>query len=151
VLANALRLGWLVLPERLAAAVARERIAADGGAPVVEQLALADLLARGDVDRHLRRTRRLYRGRRDALARALAEHLPGAEVVGAAAGLHAMAVLPPGTDAAAVRDAAAAAGVVCHVLEVPAGAAVVLGYAHLGEPAIERAVAALGAAVALTV
>src|SRR3712207_6219507 len=35
-LANALRLGWLVLPERLANRVADERIAVDGGGPVLE-------------------------------------------------------------------------------------------------------------------
>ncbi len=59
--AHGLRLGWLVLPERLATAVAVERLALDGGAPVLGQRARAAGLARGDLDRHLRRTRREYR------------------------------------------------------------------------------------------
>lgn len=153
-LANALRLGWLVLPGRLARAVAWERVAVDGGAPVLEQLALADLLARGELDRHLRRTRRLYRRRRDALVTAVGEHLPSGRLVGASAGLHALVLLDPALDEARVLSEARAGGVACHGLAElrvdrdgagPPG--VVLGYAHLTEPAIERAVAALGAAV----
>jgi GntR family transcriptional regulator/MocR family aminotransferase len=153
-LANALRLGWLVLPERLARPVARGRIAADGGGPVLDQLALADLLERGEVDRHLRRTRRVYRERRDALLAALGEYLPGAQVSGVAAGLHVLVRLPPGVPEARVLEETRAAGIALHGLselrvsrdDLPAG--VVLGYAHLGTPAIRRAVAALGKAVA---
>ena len=47
---------------------------ADRGSPVLEQLAFADFLARGEYDRHLRRMRALYRRRRDALVAALALH-----------------------------------------------------------------------------
>ena len=43
-----------------------------------DQLALADLIERGELDRHLRRMRRRYRARRDALVAAVATHLPGA-------------------------------------------------------------------------
>jgi GntR family transcriptional regulator/MocR family aminotransferase len=152
-LANALRLGWLVLPERLARPLAWERIAADGGGPVLDQLALADLLARGEVDRHLRRTRRLYRRRRDALVAAIGRELPGASVGGIAAGLHVLVRLPDGTVEDEVLGAARRAGVALQGLgelrmrrdDLPAG--LVLGYAHLSEPAIARAVAVLGAAV----
>jgi GntR family transcriptional regulator/MocR family aminotransferase len=148
--AHGLRLGWLVLPERLATAVAFERLAMDGGAPVLEQLALADLVARGDLDRHLRRTRREYRRRRAALLAALAEHLPGAEVTGVAAGLHALVLLPDGVDEEALLQRAGAAGVAVQGLGAlrvtsTGRAGLVLGYAHLPQPAIARAVAALGA------
>ena len=151
--AHGLRLGWLVLPERLAAPVAAERLAADGGGPVLEQLVLADLVERGDLDRHLRRTRREYRRRRSALLAALAEHLPGAEVVGVAAGLHALVLLPQAVDEVAVLQRAAAAGVAVESLrslrvESSGRPGLVLGYAHLPQPAIARAVAALGEVVA---
>jgi|SRR5215207_129870 len=43
-LAPALRLGWLVVPERLAGAIAAAKAADDLGTPIVEQLALADFL-----------------------------------------------------------------------------------------------------------
>ena len=159
-LVNGLRLGWLVVPERLARPLALERIAADGGGPIVEQLALAGLLERGELDRHLRRTRRLYRKRRDTLVGAVHEHLPGGTVSGIAAGLHVLVRLP-GADERRLAEECGAAGIALHTLgelRVPtsgAGAArspevaagVVIGYAHLAEPAIVRAIGALGEAV----
>jgi GntR family transcriptional regulator / MocR family aminotransferase len=150
--ANGLRLGWLVVPERLVTPLAFERLAADGGGPVLEQLALADLIARGDLDRHLRRTRREYRRRRAALLAAVAEHLPEAEVTGVAAGLHALVLLPDGVDEEALLARAGAAGVAVQGLGALRVAShgrpgLVLGYAHLSPPAIARAVAALGAVV----
>jgi GntR family transcriptional regulator / MocR family aminotransferase len=152
-LANALRLGWLVVPERLVRSLGWERIAADGGGPVLDQLALADLLERGEIDRHLRRTRRLYRARRDAMLAAIDEHLPGAAVGGVAAGLHVLIRLPDGVPERRVLEEARAGGVAIHGLsqlrvardDLPPG--LVAGYAHLAEPAIVRAVAALGEAV----
>jgi GntR family transcriptional regulator/MocR family aminotransferase len=154
-LANALRLGWVVLPEQLARPVAHERIAADGGGAVLEQLTLADLIARGELDRHLRRTRRLYRRRRDALVAAVGEHIPGADVTGIAAGLHALVLLPEGTDEAAVLAGARAAGVALaglsemRVTPAPPGAraGLVIGYSHQPEAATARAIAVLGEAV----
>ena len=97
-LAPGLRLGWLVAPERLAARRVEAKATDDLGTPVVEQLALADFLERGELDRHLRRTRTVYRARRDALVAALARHLPGCEPAGVAAGLHLVVHLPPGAD-----------------------------------------------------
>ena len=90
-LAPGLRLGWLVVPPRLVAAVAEAKALADRGSPVLDQLALADFLARGELDRHLRRMRPVYRRRRDALLRALRDQLPELEPAGIAAGLHLVA------------------------------------------------------------
>jgi hypothetical protein len=42
-------------------------VIADRGSPALEQLALADLITRGEFDRHLRWMRPVYRRRRDAL------------------------------------------------------------------------------------
>ena len=97
-LAPALRLGWLVAPEHLVERLARAKAEDDLGTPVIDQLALADFLERGGLDRHLRRTRLTYRARRDALIAALARHLPTVRPSGAAAGLHLVAHLPGGTD-----------------------------------------------------
>lgn len=153
-LANGLRLGWLVLPEGLARAAAWERVAADGGGPVLEQLALADLLERGEVDRHLRRTRRLYRRRRDTLDTALGEHLPSGRLGGAPAGLHALVGLPASLDEDRLATELWQSEVSCQQLREcriqPGPPGLVLGYGHLAEPAIERAVAALGDAVSRT-
>ncbi len=60
-LAPALRLGWLVVPARLLAAVTDEKDLADCGTASIEQHAFANFLARGELDRHLRRMRARYR------------------------------------------------------------------------------------------
>ena len=57
VLAPGLRLGWIVAPSRLAADIAHVKMAADHGSAALDQLALADFIARGELDRHLRRMR----------------------------------------------------------------------------------------------
>ena len=106
-LAPALRLGWLVVPRELRAAIDREKRLADWGGPRIDQHAFARFLARGDFDRHLRRMRSHYRERRDAMLKALAEMLPDTEVLGIAAGLHAAVRLPAGDDERAIVEEAA--------------------------------------------
>ena len=59
-LAPALRLGWLVCPPALTAAIAEEKEYGDRGSPVLDQLALAKLIESGRFDRHLRRMRGVY-------------------------------------------------------------------------------------------
>jgi GntR family transcriptional regulator / MocR family aminotransferase len=93
-LAPGLRLGWLVAPPGIVAEAAVRKRTMDLGNPVTEQAVLADFIASGHYDRQLRRCQRLYRLRRDALVAALARHLPGTEVTGIAAGLHAIVRVP---------------------------------------------------------
>ena len=146
-LAPALRLGWMVLPGDLAAALADERGWADGGSPVIEQLTLLEFIERGELDRHLRRMRLRYRRRRDALLAALARHLPDLEVGGAAAGLHVTLALPAGADSGAIVDAAAARGV--GLFDVAHGERLLLlvGYANIVDAAIDAGIAELARAV----
>ncbi len=131
-LAPALRLGWLVAPPALAEAMRAEKLGLDRGSALLEQLGLAVLLERGELDRHVRRSRLEYRRRRDALVAALARHLPQARLHGAAAGLHVYVELP-GVDVPALV-AAADIG-----LEGTADA-LILGYGRISVPAIEPAV-----------
>jgi GntR family transcriptional regulator / MocR family aminotransferase len=143
-LAPGLRLGWLVVPDHLLDAVTAAKESDDLGTPVVEQLALADFLERGQLDRHLRRTRSVYRARRDALVAALERLLPDCPPAGVAAGLHLVVHLPSGTDEQAVLDAARSrglglAGISEHRVE-PGPPALLLGYGRLPEPAVEPAV-----------
>jgi GntR family transcriptional regulator/MocR family aminotransferase len=106
-LAPALRLGWLIAPEAWRERLLESRALLDHGLPALEQIALADFIARGAYDRHLRRTARVYRRRRDALIAALGD----ATVTGASAGLH-VAVHIPGADAAQVVEACRERGLV---------------------------------------
>src|SRR6266704_2158249 len=72
-LAPAIRLGWILAPAGLAGALAEEKLINDRGTSGLDQLVVATLLQSGRYDRHLRRMRATYAGRRDALA---AAHLP---------------------------------------------------------------------------
>jgi len=137
----------MVLPGDLAAAMAEERGWADGGSPVLDQLALAAFIERGELDRHLRRMRLRYRRRRDALVTALARYLPEAEVGGAAAGLHVTAALSPDADLEAVLVRAAGRGVGVFANTQAGRPLLLVGYANIAEVAIEPGVRALAAAI----
>ena len=144
-LAPGLRLGWFVMPGHLAEPMAAAKIAADRGSPALEQLALADLITRGEFDRHLRRMRPVYRRRRDALLTALAQRLPGLQPVGVSAGLHLVTWLPPHLDEATVVDAAARAGVgiegvTPYRISHPGPAGLIFGYATVNEQAIAEGI-----------
>ena len=93
-------------PASMADAVARAKQSADLGSPAIDQLAFADFIRHGELDRHLRRLRVVYRARRDRILEALTQHLPELRPVGASAGLHVLAWLPPDLDEAAVVEAA---------------------------------------------
>ncbi|HEY4280800.1 MAG TPA: PLP-dependent aminotransferase family protein [Conexibacter sp.] len=145
-LAPAIRLGWLVLPQRLVEPV-RAVQELRGAAPALhDQLALTDLIARGELDRHLRRQRRRYARRRDALLTAVARELPEVTVRGIAAGLHVVLELDPATDEAAAVAGARARGIALEGLR-HGPPALVVGYANLSEDAAGPAVAALAEAV----
>lgn len=146
-LVPALRLGWLLCPSWLTGALTYELGVSGGGPPMIDQLALCDLIARGELDRHLRRMRGRYRSRREALLDALGRRLPDATVHGIPAGTFTMVALPEGLRADAVSTAAAGCGVSVRMAE-PAVNALVLGYASLAEPAIDRAMGLLAGAAA---
>jgi GntR family transcriptional regulator/MocR family aminotransferase len=151
-LAPALRLGWLVLPSVLVADLhADDATSPPGTPPTIDQLALADLFERGEVDRHLRRQRHRYRRRRDALLDQVARQLPEVEVRGAAAGLFAVLLLEAHADEDAVVAAALRRGVALEPLRAHDRPGLVVGYANLPEAGASAAVAALAAAVQETV
>ena len=143
-LAPGLRLGWLAVPAALAADAARHKGAIDLMTPVLEQAALAELITSGSYERHIRRNRSRYRNRRDLVVELIADGLPEAEVLGTSAGLHLLVTLPPVVDEAAVEAEAARRGVLVAGLaphrHVPGGPGLVLGYGHLSEDRLRRAV-----------
>ena len=146
-LAPALRIGWLILPPVLTIALRPEHGTLRGTPPTIDQLILADLIERGDVDRHLRRQRQRYRRRRNALLEALAAALPEAQVRGAAAGLFVVLLLPTSYHETVVASAVADLGVRVETLGAQKQAALIVGYANLPEAAAADAVATLAAAV----
>jgi len=148
-LAPALRLGWMVCPPRLIDAIADDKRRDDRGSPAIDQRALAHLIESGRYDRHLRAMRAIYTRRRAALVAALARHAPAVELTGLAAGLHAVARLPDGIDAAAAIAAARARSVGLYDLadyriESPSHRGeLVIGFGNATEEAIERGIAAI--------
>lgn len=149
-LSQVLRLGWMVLPEQLVDPV----IATAGGHPfyvdTISQLTLAEFIASGFYDRHIRRMRMRYRRRRDALVSALAPF--EVAVGGLAAGVNALVTLPDGAEPEVLRRAAEAGitvmglSIMRHPLAgpaVPDRDGLVVGFAAPAEHAFPAAVSAL--------
>jgi GntR family transcriptional regulator/MocR family aminotransferase len=153
ILAPALRLGWLLLPGGLLRDVSRAKLDADRGSPTLDQIAFADFIERGHLDRHLRRTRLIYSRRRAELATALRTYLREYSTRGIAAGLHLTLDLPAGADEAAIVAAAERRGIFLHGLSMyrarpsVAAPALLLGYARLSEQDINEATKTLAAVV----
>ena len=148
VLAPALRIGWMVLPSWIERDLAEEKAWADAGSPLTGQLALADMIERGELDRHLRRVRSSYRRRRGVMLAGIARLFPGVRTLGVAAGLH-VAVQPPELvdERALVRRAAARGVALFAFRDRRANAStLLLGYANVPEPSIEPALRELRAA-----
>ena len=69
-----MRLGFLVLPERLVDAVRQAKNKVERDPPLLEQLALTSFINEGHLERHIHRTQPAYARRRQALIHALTKH-----------------------------------------------------------------------------
>ncbi len=150
-LAPGVRLGWMSLPSGLVADLRVAKGSADSGSPAIDQLALAEMIGRGDYERHVAGARQVYRQRRDALVAALARHLPEARIEGAAAGLGVLLRLN-GLDDVALALEATSRGIRIRplsplVLVGPPQQGLVLGYARLAPASIDAAVGRLAALI----
>lgn len=152
-LAPGFRLGWLVLPRRLIDDVVAAKTLADWQSSALDQLTLAQFIASGAYDRHVRRSRLAYRRRRDRLVTVLQRSAPRVRVTGIAAGLHALLELPAGQPEADVVARAARHGLAIEGLHGYSAtgrhdrAALVVGYGRSPEHAFTGAVARLCAAL----
>ena len=113
-LSPSLRLGFAVVPEPLVDPLSDARALTDTQPPHLTQAALATFIADGHLDRHLRRTRRIYRSRHDLVAEQIASlHLDG--LIGrphrSNAGLHNMISMLDRNDANVVVARLAARGI----------------------------------------
>ncbi|WP_229399247.1 MocR-like pyridoxine biosynthesis transcription factor PdxR [Micromonospora okii] len=147
-LAPALRVGWLLVPARYRDAVVAAKRNADLGNAVLPQLVLAELMTTGALERQLRLLRRRHVLRRDAMVAAIARHLPGATVHGAAAGLHLLVTLDADVADTDLATAALARGVKVQPLswhcQRPQAPGLVLGYAANPVSAIEAGMEIIG-------
>jgi GntR family transcriptional regulator/MocR family aminotransferase len=146
----ALRVGYLVAAPAVIRRGATSLGALHFGGSLVAQAALAELLRSGVVDRHVKRTRRLYAERLEALLAAIAEHLPEGTRASRPAGGNAVWVeLPVTVDVDALVRAAHGEGIAlsrgtaCFLGE-GGGRHLALCFASLGPDAISEGIARLG-------
>jgi GntR family transcriptional regulator / MocR family aminotransferase len=159
----AMRLGFLIVPRDLREVIGHARRANDIHSAVPDQAVLADFMAGGHFERHLRRMRTEYRARLDALTEAATRHCDGLlRLRPVTTGLHAVADLgvdANGVDAddAAVFREAMARGVevmplsnFCFDRRSPPVRGLMLGFAavrpELFDAGMERLAAAIEAA-----
>ncbi len=153
VLFPALRVGYLVLPASLVEPFVRAKSLTDRGAPTLTQAAVADFIAEGHFERHLRQLRRVYGERRAVLDHALRTHLGDAvSFADVAAGLHVMVYFSPSIDEDRLIREAAASGVRIYPgspfhLEHSPRPSVLLGFSALDSVAIEAGVERLAQAL----
>lgn len=147
----ALRIGWLVAPTNLVDAFVRAKAVADTGTPPLDQLVLADFIAEGHLERHVRRQRVRNARRREVLLDSIdAELGDRAAVHGARAGVHVVLWLP---DVAAEHEPAlrricldrgvALYSVGSSYRRPPACVGFTVGYASVDESQIRRGVRTL--------
>jgi GntR family transcriptional regulator/MocR family aminotransferase len=137
-----LRVGYLIVPAALAPTFRRAKWLSDRNTPILEQAALADFLSEGHLERHIRRMRRIYAGRRAALVEALLRHFGSrATVLGDAAGMHAFARIDDDSIAErALRNKVQLRSARDYYLGAAPANEFVFGFATLGERAIREGV-----------
>nr|WP_315494414.1 PLP-dependent aminotransferase family protein [uncultured Rhodoferax sp.] len=114
----ALRIGFVVVPAALVEPLSAMLARTTPRGRAADQLALAEFMHSGQFSLHLRRMRRLYRQRRDALVAALEQQLGDvSDVYGGSAGMHlALRLRNPRADDAAMSRDLQARGIVAPAL-----------------------------------
>jgi GntR family transcriptional regulator/MocR family aminotransferase len=148
VLAPALRIGFAIVPHDLLQAFEVIASIAGRGPSTIEQATLAEFIARGHFEQHLRRLRQAY-AEREAL---LVSHLRTLDAVesihGLGAGSHLVVRLHSESEERRVAKAAAAAGIeVPLVRDYGEGRGLILGYGSTDAKAIQEGMAVLRASL----
>lgn len=152
-LAPSLRIAYLVLPRPLLAEYRRKFGFYSSTVPSFEQYTLARFLADGSFERHVARSRNLYKSRRDALLHALKSSPIGSRlhITGVEAGLHILVQVEGNRSEAQLIEAAAREGVRVYGLSgyytadsdsIPPST-VILGYSGMEEQSLRAGAACL--------
>jgi GntR family transcriptional regulator / MocR family aminotransferase len=150
---NALRLGFMVLPERLVGPFEAARSFVDRHPPTLDQAILAEFLTEGHFGHHVRRMRQTYSERMSILREAARKNLSGLlDVTDAAAGMRTVAWLKTRTSD---KDAARRAQMLgleltalsTFTMKYPHKPALILGFAGCNPGELRRGVSVLAAAL----
>jgi GntR family transcriptional regulator/MocR family aminotransferase len=156
ILSPTIRIGFMVLPTPLLQKVRAYLRLRGVAAALTAQPALGEFMLSGDLAVHIRRTRRLYAQRQEALISAAGMLDELLELVPSTAGMHLVADLAPGlkqrmTDQEAARLAAKAGVVVSPLADYfaahPDRSALLLGFAGFSEGELTRSVRVLADAL----
>jgi GntR family transcriptional regulator/MocR family aminotransferase len=149
-----MRIGFMVVPESLAAAFATGVSELYRGSQVFLQAIMADFMTEGHFASHIRRMRMLYAERLQLLQVAIAHHFGDRiKLTGGEAGLHLALGLPPECDDLAISRAAREAGIVARPLsryymdQAAAHNGLLLGYACVPSEQIRPAFDKLAAII----
>jgi GntR family transcriptional regulator/MocR family aminotransferase len=148
VLTPALRIGYLVAPPRLCERIRQIQYLTNEQVSWPPQQMLADFIAHGHLDRHIRRMRHQYAQKRQIVAQTLAGIAHLACLRGLEAGLHVYLELGGSISATHVADLARQRNVIVtpldgYYLGPPDRSGLVLGYASLEIPDIIRGITIL--------
>ncbi len=149
----ALRLGFVVAPDWALSALITAKNSMDWQCSTLVQIGVADFIAEGHLERHIRKMRQIYRKRRQALLTGLEEHLgEWLEPQPSYYGMHVAALARTSLDLDGVADALVQNEVRMHTLSRyhlgrPAKAGLVFGYAVTDLPEIDHGLSLLRAAL----
>jgi 2-aminoadipate transaminase len=155
-LAPGLRLGWVVAPAEVITRLVQAKQGTDLHSSTFDQMLAYEVARGGFIDRHVRRLREVYRGRRDRMLASLERAFPettGVRWTHPEGGLFLWMVLPETLDAETLLREA----IEEKVAFVPGGAFHPLGggrntlrlnFSNASEPMIEEGIARLGRVIA---
>ncbi len=149
VLAPGYRIGWAA-PGRYSSVVQRLKLSSTLAAALPSQLALADYLGGGGLDRHLRRLRQTFMVQRDAMIDAVREFFPpGTRLTRPQGGYFLWVELPAGIDTLALHREALGRGIsiapgALFSARAPFSRCIRLNYGHPDDRRINRALRTLG-------
>jgi GntR family transcriptional regulator/MocR family aminotransferase len=132
----------VIAPDSLVARLRRAKWLADRQTPVPEQAALADFISEGHLERHIRRMRRIYGERRDALVESLERYFgERAQIRGDAAGMHLLVRFQDEkmAERAAAVKVQLVSSAACYLTEPPVSE-FILGFSSIGERSIREGI-----------
>lgn len=153
------RVGYMILPERLVDATYKCKSIVERDYPLIEQKALTDLIADGHLERHIKRTRPIYAKRRAALVQVLTKEFGDRVAIeSAAAGMQMLVRFDDSFNhqsiiSAALKFDVSLVGTEAYYSNTEASLSgtpkrakneFLLGFAHITEEQITQAVQALG-------
>ncbi len=153
VMSPSLRVGYIVLPPDLVDVYTGVKMPLSLYSPLLIQEAVAEFMLEGYFVRHIRRMRKHYQERRDALVAAVERHLAGAMTLGVHnCGMHTVGFLADDLDETSVIKQARTLGMGIMPLSNeyfagPQRAGVIIGFTNVQTEAIEPYIAQLAKAI----